>query len=158
MTASQPPADNELRKALAACTVAGHDRDVAVAIHSQAAFRSLTQQQVEHLLAIGFRAGAAAHASQQQAEPGSGRLLDQAVANDLADRELEQLIRQWAEPDAEFGWPGSAEVAGHAEELAAYLSEHGYERPPARSCCSSRQGHRHADGCPALRAALAGES
>ena len=95
-------------------------------------------------------------AATEQGPAGHG-LLAQAAAIDAADRELEQTIRAWAAADDDLGWAGSPEVAQHAEELAGYLAEQGYGRPPVRSCCASRMGQRHAFGCAALAAAVHGQ-
>jgi hypothetical protein len=44
------------------------------------------------------------------------------------DEAVTDAIREWAAPDEELGWPGSPEVAQHAEEIAAFLWERGLTR------------------------------
>lgn len=100
-----------------------------------------------------YTARAPRQSAEDTVELDGRQLLAQAVAVDAADRELERAIREWAAPDDDLGWVGSPEVAEHAEELAAFLCERGYELPTAparRKCCRSSRGQQHAEGCPAM--------
>lgn len=53
-------------------------------------------------------------------------------ALDVLD-EVQAAIEEFAAPSEELGWPGSAEVAQHAEEIAAFLWERGLLKAEVRS-------------------------
>lgn len=61
--------------------------------------------------------------------------------------EATEALKEYAEPDQDLGWEGSADVAQNAEEIAAFLAERGLlVVPPTEGVTVTEWGHRYPDG------------
>ena len=103
---SDIPERDAVAARIAALSLPGHDREVALAVHNQARLRRspIDDVQVEHLLAIGWRAGRVQARGEARAERDRlAEVVDKARAFAVAARapERPQFWRQpWAEMTA----------------------------------------------------------